>query len=190
MVLHRFFSTLTQKTSKKIKICSQISDQFLYFSSMKYQISRAIDIDLPLMQRLFYQTVTTYGAKIFTKSEIKMYSRLATNKVYWLEKFKKDFIYNAKLNGEIVGSFSMDALGTIEYVFVHINYQELGIAKDLYKTIEEVALQSNIKTLTTQVNELTKAFFEKNGFEIVKNAVNVVGGEEIISYSGIKHLKN
>lgn len=155
---------------------------------MKYQIRRATEIDLPLMQRLFYQTVTMYGSKIFTKSEIKIYSRLATNKNYWVTKFEKDFIYNAKLNGEIVGSFSMDHMGVIEYVFVHQNYQGKGIAKDLYSTIEEIARESNIKTLTTQINLLTKSFFEKNGFEIVKNEVEVVGGEKIVSYSGVKQL--
>ncbi len=155
---------------------------------MKYQITRATSSDLSLMQRLFYQTVTTYGAMLFTKSEIKIYSRLATNKIYWNKKFEKDFIYNAKLNGEIVGSFSMDSKGNIEYIFVHMNYHGQGIARELYKTIEEVAKKSNINTLTTQINPLTRSFFEKNGFEIVKNAVKVVGGEEVLSYSGVKQL--
>ncbi len=155
---------------------------------MKYQITRATSSDLSLMQRLFYQTVTTYGTMLFTKSEIKIYSRLATNKIYWNKKFEKDFIYNAKLNGEIVGSFSMDSKGNIEYIFVHMNYHGQGIARELYKTIEEVAKKSNINTLTTQINPLTRSFFEKNGFEIVKNAVKVVGGEEVLSYSGVKQL--
>ncbi len=157
---------------------------------MKYQIAKATSSDLPLMQRLFYQTVTNYGSKIFTKDEIKIYSRLATNKIYWLNKFENAYIYNAKLNGEIIGSFSMSASGNIEYVFVHQNYQGQGIAKNLYRTIEEVARNSNITTLTTQINLLTRLFFENQGFDIVKNAVKVVGGEEVISYSGIKHLKN
>ncbi|WP_106793092.1 GNAT family N-acetyltransferase [Aquimarina sp. Aq78] len=155
---------------------------------MKCQISRATDQDLPLMQHLFYQTVITYGSMVFTKSEIKIYSRLAINKVYWQKKFNKDFIYNAKLNGEIVGSFSMDSKGNIEYIFVHMNYHGRGIASELYRTIEEIAQKTNIKTLTTQVNMLTRSFFQKNGFEIIKNASKVVGGEEIISYSGVKHL--
>ncbi|WP_109299457.1 GNAT family N-acetyltransferase [Aquimarina sp. AU474] len=155
---------------------------------MKYQISRAIDNDLPLMQRLFYQTVTSYGSMIFTKAEIKIYSRLATNKIYWQKKFKEDFIYNAKLNGEIVGSFSLDKNGTIEYIFVHMNYQGQGIANALYATMEEVAREASISTLTTRINLMTKDFFEKNGFNIVKNAVKVVGGEEVVSYGGVKKL--
>ncbi|MDY8134385.1 GNAT family N-acetyltransferase [Aquimarina sp. 2201CG5-10] len=156
---------------------------------MKHEISRAVDADLPLMQRLFYETVTTYGSKIFTKAEIKIYSRLATNTSYWHKKFNEDFIYNAKINGEIIGSFSMDKSGVIEYIFVHQNYLGQGIASGLYKTIEEVARTYDIKTLTTQVNLLTRSFFEKNGFTIVKNATQVVGGEDVISYSGIKNLK-
>ncbi|GAA4271275.1 GNAT family N-acetyltransferase [Aquimarina gracilis] len=155
---------------------------------MQYQITRATDSDLPLMQRLFYQTVTTYGALLFTKDEIKIYSRLATNKIYWQKKFKKGFIYNAKLNGEIVGSFSMDVNGNIEYFFVHMNYHGKGIARQLYITLEEVAKKEGIKTLTIQIHLATKVFFEKNGFDIVKNAVKVVGGNEIINYSGVKKL--
>lgn len=156
---------------------------------MKCEISRATDQDLSLMQHLFYQTVITYGSMIFTKSEIKTYSRLAVNRVYWQNKFKKDYIYNAKLNGEIVGSFSMDKKGNIEYIFVHMNYHGRGIATELYKTIEEIAKKQNITSLTAQVNMLTQPFFQKKGFEIIKNAAKVVGGEEIITYSGVKCLK-
>lgn len=140
------------------------------------------------MQHLFYQTVITYGAKLFTRSEIKTYSRLAVDKAYWQEKFKSDFIYNAKLNGEIVGSFCMDKKGNIEYVFVHMNYHGQGIAGDLYATLENVARDSNIEVLTTPINIGTRSFFENKGFEITKNSVKVVGGEEMISYSGVKYL--
>ncbi|MBP2830908.1 GNAT family N-acetyltransferase [Aquimarina sp. U1-2] len=155
---------------------------------MHYKITKATDTDLPLMQRLFYQTVTMYGAVLFTKAEVKIYSRLATNKIYWQKKFKKDHVYNAKLNGEIVGSFSMDTNGTIEYFFVHMNYHGKGIAKELYSVLEEVAKTSQIEVLTTQIHIATKDFFKNNGFKIIKNAVKVVGGEEAISFTGSKRL--
>ncbi|MBQ4821414.1 GNAT family N-acetyltransferase [Aquimarina sp. MMG016] len=157
---------------------------------MSFQITRAKDSDLSLMQRFFYQTVTTYGSKIFTKSEIKIYSRLATNKIYWQKKFKEYFIYNAKWNGEIVGSFSMDKTGSIEFIFVHMEYHGKGIANQLYDKLEEIARENNIKILTTPINLLTKSFFEKQDFEIIKNSVNVVGGEEVVTYSGVKKLKS
>ncbi|MDH7444731.1 GNAT family N-acetyltransferase [Aquimarina sp. 2201CG14-23] len=155
---------------------------------MNYLISQAVDSDLTLMQRLFYQTVTIYGSKIFTKSEVKIYSRLAADKNYWKEKFKNDFVYNAKLNGEIIGSFLLNRDGVIEYIFVHQNYQGRGIAKKLYAVMEEVAKEHNVSTLTTQINAVTKTFFRKNGFEIIENVEKVVGGEEEVSYSGVKKL--
>lgn len=155
---------------------------------MNYLISRATDTDLPLMQRLFYQTVTMYGSKIFTKAEVKIYSRLALDKNHWIQKFKDDFIYNAKLNGEIIGSFTLNKNGDIEYIFVHQNYQGRGIAKKLYQKLEEVAKDAGVETLTTQINPNTKAFFEKNNFRVVKNIEKVAGGDDVVSYSGIKHL--
>ncbi len=155
---------------------------------MNYQISKATNNDLPLMQRLFYQTVTIYGSKIFTKEEVKIFSRLALDNDHWRKKFVSDFVYNAKLNGEIIGSFSLSKLGEIEYVFVHQNYQGRGIAKKLYKTLEQVAQEAGITTLTTKINTNMKAFFNKNGFEIIKNVEKVVGGEEIVSYKGVKDI--
>ncbi|WP_299216000.1 GNAT family N-acetyltransferase [uncultured Aquimarina sp.] len=155
---------------------------------MNYQISRATDSDLPLMQRLFYQTVTIYGSKIFTKEEVKIFSRLALDKKHWIEKFTEDFVYNAKLNGEVVGSFSLSKDGVIEYIFVHQNYQGRGIAKELYKTLENIAEEANIGILTTRINMSTKDFFKKNGFEIIKNIEKVAGGEDVVTYNGVKNL--
>ncbi|AXT53006.1 GNAT family N-acetyltransferase [Aquimarina sp. BL5] len=155
---------------------------------MNYQISRATDSDLPLMQRLFYQTVTIYGSKIFTKEEVKIFSRLALDKKHWIQKFTEDFVYNAKLNGEVVGSFSLSKDGVIEYIFVHQNYQGRGIAKELYKTLENVAEDANIEVLTTRINISTRDFFKKNGFEIIKSIEKVAGGEDIVTYNGVKNL--
>ncbi|WP_298318598.1 GNAT family N-acetyltransferase [uncultured Aquimarina sp.] len=155
---------------------------------MNYQISRATDSDLPLMQRLFYQTVTIYGSKIFTKEEVKIFSRLALDKKHWIQKFAEDFVYNAKLNGEVVGSFSLSKDGVIEYIFVHQNYQGRGIAKELYKTLENVSKEANIEVLTTRINMSTRDFFKKNGFEIIKSIEKVAGGEDIVTYNGVKNL--
>ncbi|WP_378177699.1 GNAT family N-acetyltransferase [Aquimarina sp. SS2-1] len=155
---------------------------------MSYQISRATDSDLPLMQRLFYQTVTIYGSKIFTKEEVKIFSRLALDKKHWAQKFVEDFVYNVKLNGEVIGSFSLSKDGMIEYIFVHQSYQGRGIAKKLYLRLEQVARDAGIDSLTTRINPNTREFFEKNGFKILKNMKKVSGGEEIISNSGVKNL--
>ncbi|TPN81278.1 GNAT family N-acetyltransferase [Aquimarina algicola] len=155
---------------------------------MKIEVFRAVEQDLSLMQRLFYQTVTTYGSAVFTKSEIKQYSQLASDTSYWLDKFETEYIYNAKLNGEIIGSVFMNAKGHIEYIFINRNYHGLGVASKLYNTVEEIAREDKIITLTTSINKQTRSFFESKGFQIIKNAVRVSGGEEVITYSGIKHL--
>lgn len=155
---------------------------------MKFRIERASASDLPLMQRLFYQTVAIYGSKIFTKSEIKEYSKLARNNAYWKKKFISDFVYNAKLNGEIIGSFLLNKDGTIDYIFVHQNYQGHGIAMDLYETLEKVAKDFKIKILKTKVNKITKTFFEKKGYTIVKNVKKSNDGKEVIVYTGVKDI--
>jgi len=152
------------------------------------KIERALQNDLSLMQRLFYQTVTSFGVKVFTDEEVKIYSRLALDKNHWFKKFEEEYIYNAKLNGEILGSFNMNKDGFIEYIFVDMNYQGKGIANKLYQKIEEIAIQESIQVLSTNINALTKIFFEKKGFEIIKNSTQVVGGEEVVTLKAVKNL--
>ena len=153
-------------------------------------ITKAADSDLPLMQRFFYETVTNFGREVFTPTEIKIYSKLATNRTYWLEKFKTCHIYNAKLNGEVIGSICMDDDGNIDYIFVHLKYQNLGIAKLLYNSVEKICREKNINIITTDINMISRSFFEKRGFAINRNAVKEVGGGEVIELTGVKYLRS
>jgi len=154
---------------------------------MRYKVSRASNNDLPLMQRFFYQTVMAHGAAIFTKEEILRYSRLAANKRYWRQKFINDFVYNAKLNGEIVGSFLLNRNGTIGYIFVHQDYQRKGIAKALYNALEKVARDAGMVELRTEINMATKSFFQKNGYTITKEIKPSKNGE-ILIFCGVKKI--
>lgn len=155
---------------------------------MKIEIKRAIQSDIPLMQRLFYQTVTFFGPGVFSRSEIEIYSKLSTDKEYWVKKIQEDYVYHAKLNGEILGSFALDRNGNIEYIFVHLNFHGSGIASKLYKKLEEVAIEKGIKTLSIKLNHMTLPFFEKKGFEIISKSVKVVGGEDKLYHSGVKKI--
>ncbi len=155
---------------------------------MNFEISRAAITDFPLMKHLFYQTVSNFGSKLFTKEEIKEYSRLVTDTKYWKQKFDHNFIFAAKLNGEILGIISMGPTGIIEILFVHQNYQGRSIAKKLYQTIEDTARTHNISVLRSHVFPLTRAFYENNGFEIIADVKETASGESITSYSGVKQL--
>ncbi len=59
---------------------------------------------------------------------------------------------------------------------------------ELYKTLEKVAKESGIQTLTTKINAITKPFFEKKGFTILENIVKSKNGKEIIVHTGIKNI--
>lgn len=155
---------------------------------MKVEIKRAVESDIPLMQRLFYQTVTFFGPGVFSRSEVETYSKLSTDKEYWIKKIQQDYVYHAKLNGEILGSFALDKTGNIEYIFVHLNYHGSGIASKLYKKLEEVAMQEGMKTLTVKLNHMTLPFFEKKGFEIIRESIKVVGGADKGYCTGIKKI--
>lgn len=156
---------------------------------MDYRINQVSSKDLPLLQRLFYETVTIYGSQLFSKNEIRLFMKLALDKGFWKSRFAYNHIYVAKLHGEIIGSFSLSPVGTIDYIFVHKDYQDKGLATDLYKLIEELAQKNGITILSAFVSHATKDFFEKRNFKILETLDGEIGRGNVPELKAVKKVQ-
>lgn len=150
---------------------------------MEYKIRSAIISDLPLLQRLFFNTVTNGSMKFYTMAEKKIWARNAWNKPHWEKKFRENDFYIATLNFEVIGFASLNKEGYIDTIYVAVPYQRQGVAKSLYKTLESVAIERGISVLTSDVSYLAKAFFEKNGFVVLKKNEHPIEGEVLVNFS-------
>ncbi len=155
---------------------------------MNYEIRRGNLSDLPRLQRLFYNTVTSVGIKAYTKAEIRIWTRHFSDTAYWESKFIHNNFYVAALHAEIVGFISLSNTGYIDNIYVSHKYQRKGIANLLYTRIEAVAKEYNFKELTTDISHLAKPFFEKKGFEILKENHHKIDGETLVNFSAKKVL--
>jgi len=73
-------------------------------------------------------------------------------------------------------------------LFVHKDFQGLGIAGKIYQQLESRAKELRSDQITADVSITAKAFFEKMGFAVVKEQKVGRQGVELVNYRMSKEL--
>lgn len=114
---------------------------------------------------LFYNTVHTINAKDYTKEQLDVW---ATNEID-LEKFNKSLIEHYSLvaikNKIIIGFGDIDKTGYLDRLFVHKDYQNIGVATAICDRLEQKMLKGKV---ITHSSITAKPFFEKRGYKVIK----------------------
>jgi putative acetyltransferase len=155
---------------------------------MSFHLRQSTIEDLAAMQQLFYETVTTINAQDYDSEQIKVWASGIENQERWMEILSSQFIIIAEFNAEIVGFCSLSPTNYIDLLYVHKNFQRLGIAQILFEEIEKEAIKRNIQTLISDVSKTAKLFFEKMGFELIHEQKVLRKGIELINFKMIKKI--
>lgn len=120
--------------------------------------------DFDEVANLFYNTVITVNAKDYTQKQVALWE----NRIFAPDK-KKSFLENytvvATENGKIVGFGDIDKTGYLDRLFVHNDYQRMGIATAICNELEQKA---NKKKIIVHASITAKPFFESRGYILLK----------------------
>ncbi|AZA85016.1 GNAT family N-acetyltransferase [Chryseobacterium lactis] len=152
-------------------------------------IRRGVESDLPGMKQLFAETITEICKKDYTPEQLQAWKSGVDNHQRWEKVIKEQFVLIALSENKIVGFCTLDQGNYIDLLFVHQNEQHHGIASGLYALMEEEALRKNEVTLSADVSKTAKHFFEKKGFQVVKEQIVTVKGINLINYKMQKNIK-
>ncbi|MGL6292229.1 GNAT family N-acetyltransferase [Eubacterium aggregans] len=125
----------------------------------KYQQSDCIELT-----KLFYNTVHTVNAKDYTKEQLDVWAIGQTNLSKWNQSFQEHFSIVAVENEVIVGFGDIDSTGYLDRLFVHADHQGKGIATVICDQLEQTVTE----TITTYASITASPFFEKRGYQVVK----------------------
>jgi len=146
--------------------------------------------DLADVLKLFEETVSVVCKNDYSLEQLKVWTSSTKNADRWINKIKSHYLLVAELDKEIVGIASLDNRDYIDLLFVHKDYQRKGIADRLYSEIEKEAIKRKIISLYADVSITAKSFFQKIGYETLKEQKNIKEGIEIINYKMKKQLSN
>ena len=120
--------------------------------------------DCKKLTELFYHTVHTVNARDYTKEQLNVWATGKEDLEKWDRSFKEHYSTVAVENDIIVGFGDIDETGYLDRLFVHSDYQRKGIATAICNRLEQ-AVPGNI---TTYASVTAKPFFEKRGYQVIK----------------------
>lgn len=125
------------------------------------------------MAELFYQTVHAVNAADYTKEQLDVWATEKMNLADWDRSFLEHRTVVALMGGQIVGFGDMDQTGYLDRLYVHKDHQGEGIASAICDVLEKSVFG---KRITTHASITARPFFEKRGYQVVKEQEVIRGG--------------
>lgn len=132
------------------------------------KIRRFHPSDLKALLQLFYDTVHTINSKDYSSEQIKAWAPENPDVERWGTSLAHNITYVAEINNRIVGFADLTALGELDRLYTHKDYQGKGIGSQLLHTLEAEARKLHLKSISTESSITAKPFFERHGYEVLK----------------------
>lgn len=128
--------------------------------------------DISAITELFYDTVHTVNAADYTAEQLDAWASGDVDTDAWDRSFREHVTYVAveeagdSRDGEKLIAFAdMDRSGYLDRLYVHKDYQRMGVASALCARLEK---EVEAYTYTTHASITARPFFEKRGYRVVK----------------------
>lgn len=150
------------------------------------RLRKYLPTDCHILAELFYETVHTINAKDYTKEQLNVWASGNVDLEAWNQSFLEHYTVVAMEDDRIVGFGDIDRTGYLDRLYIHKNYQSRGIATSICDTLE---LTFPVNKLITHASITAKPFFEKRGYQAVKEQQVERNGILLTNYVMEKQMK-
>ena len=105
--------------------------------SPSYKLRKLSEEDIPVLQTLFRETVLHVNARDYTREEVEDWASCGESAEHMKDLLaRNDYVAVLNEQGEIIGFSSMNAEGYLHSLFVHKDYQRVGVGSLLLSRSE------------------------------------------------------
>lgn len=144
--------------------------------------------DCPALAQLFYDTVHTVNAKDYSEEQLGVWAAERIDLEAWDRSFSAHDTLIAEIDGTIVGFADMDHTGYLDKVYVHRDFQGIGIASALVSQLEQRAGRAGVVRFETFSSITARPFFEKQGYGVKRENRLVRTGIALTNYQMVKQV--
>lgn len=144
--------------------------------------------DLRALQQLCVETIREVCSADYNPEQIQAWISGFEDEHRWKDILADQYVIVAIIEKEIIGFATLKEGNYLDYLYVHRNYQARGIARQLYKEIEEEALRGGQPSLSADVSITARPFFEKMGFILRKAQKVRRRGVQFTTYKMLKEI--
>ncbi len=134
--------------------------------------------DCKEITELFYNTVHTVNKKDYTKEQLEVWAPVNADLEKWNKSLTEHYSLVAVEKGIITGFADIDETGYLDRLYVHKDYQKKGVATALCDKLEARAFEK----IVTHASITAKPFFEKRGYNVIKEQQVLRGGLLLTNY--------
>ena len=137
----------------------------------KIDLRRYVTEDLDAIIEVFQRAVREVASRDYNPAQIAAWS--AVDREAWEPHRLTRPTWVAVDGAHVVGFSDLEADGHLDMMFVHPDYQGMGVATVLLRQVEAAAIAQGLTRIFTEASLTARSFFEKRGF--VVDAEQVVG---------------
>jgi putative acetyltransferase len=135
---------------------------------------------------IFQQSVRKVAVRDYNEEQIASWS--AVDPQRWAVRRSSRPTWIAWIDGRPAGFTDLEPDGHLDMLFVHPEFQNIGVASVLLKTVEKHAHELRLNRIFTEASITARPFFERRGFKIITEQFVDIRGATLKNYRMEKHL--
>lgn len=133
----------------------------------EFIIRTAQHFDSIELRDLYMNTVLTVNRRDYSQAEVEDWASCGEDLSKIEEMIKTHyFIVAVNHQSQIIGFSSITPQGYLHSMFVHKDFQGIGVATKLLEEIERYAAEKRISRITSEVSLTARPFFERKGYVV------------------------
>lgn len=144
--------------------------------------------DCKQIVELFYNTVHSVNKKDYNEAQLEAWAPNEINSSTWDKSLLEHYSVVVEKNSLIIGFGDLDKTGYLDRLYVHKDYQGLGVATIIVNQLEKYAQAKGVKIITTAVSITAKSFFEKCGYRTIKEQTVERKGQYLTNFIMQKNI--
>ena len=137
---------------------------------------------------LFYNTVHSINKKDYSKEQLHAWAPQDIHITLWDRSLLEHYSIVCEKEGRIIGFGDLDKSGYLDRLYVHKDYQGCGVATTIVNELEHYAKKNNVEKMLTDASITARPFFEKRGYEVIKEQEVERRGQLLTNFKMVKIL--
>jgi len=144
--------------------------------------------DLDALIEIFLSSVRRIASRDYSPSQIMAWAPDDIDRKERAVRHSSKPTWVAEIDGVMVGFTDLEPDGHLDCMYVHADYQGLGVANALLRQVEAAAESQGLDRLYSEVSITARPFFERRGFRVVMPQTVIARGQQFKNYQMEKLL--
>ncbi|MGO4194451.1 GNAT family N-acetyltransferase [Rhizobium sp. YAF28] len=130
---------------------------------------------------IFLRAIREVSSRDYSPAQINAWAQVE-DPAKWAERRISRPAWIADIDGKPVGFSDLIADGCLDMMFVHPEFQGLGVASRLLARVEQETLASGMERIYTHASLTARPFFERKGFVVVTQQTVEKRGQKLDNF--------